>query len=124
MSARSFPRPARISARDGVLETTRIYLNGGLSETELSVTVRDTGIGIAPEDLDRVFEQYYRAPAAKRVEPLGTGLGMFTVKRFCDLLGGTARIESAPGEGTTCTVVVPRRSPSIESASSAQQNRH
>lgn len=95
----------------------RIDLSGRLTDAELSVTVRDTGIGIPPEDLPRVFEQYYRAPRAKRTEPLGTGLGLSTVKRFCDLLGGTARIESAPGKGTTCTVVLPRRSPSLESTS-------
>jgi two-component system, chemotaxis family, CheB/CheR fusion protein len=95
----------------------RVHLHAELTHADLSVMVRDTGIGIPAEDLGRVFEQYYRAPAAKRVEPLGTGLGLFTVKRFCELLGGTARIESTPGEGTTCSVVLPRRSPSFESTS-------
>jgi len=88
-----------------------IHLRGDLAPTKLRVTVQDTGIGIPPEDLGRVFEHYYRAPTAQQIEPLGTGLGLATVKRLCDLLGGSARIASTPGLGTTCTVMLPRHAP-------------
>jgi two-component system, chemotaxis family, CheB/CheR fusion protein len=90
-----------------------VHLQGQLANTALCVTVRDTGIGIPAEDIERVFEHYYRAPTAQRIEPLGSGLGLSTVKRFCDLLGGRAEIESTPGVGTTCTVVLPRHPPSL-----------
>lgn len=84
-----------------------IHLRGQFASTTLLVTVQDTGIGIQPEDLGRVFDHYYRAPTAQQVEPLGSGLGLSTVKRFCALLGGTAQIDSTPGQGTTCTVSLP-----------------
>jgi two-component system, chemotaxis family, CheB/CheR fusion protein len=90
-----------------------VHLHGELERTRLAVRVRDTGIGIPAEDLPRVFEPHYRAPTARQVAPLGTGLGLFTVKRFCDLLGGTTHIESTPGMGTTCTVVLPRHPQSV-----------
>jgi len=85
-----------------------VHLQGHLVSTKLSVSVRDTGIGIPADELRRVFEPHYRTSTAREVAPLGTGLGLFTVKRFCDLLGGTAHIESTPGVGTTCTVMLPR----------------
>lgn len=86
----------------------KVLLQGQLASTKFSVSVRDTGIGIPADDLGRVFEPHYRAPTAREIAPLGTGLGLFTVKRFCDLLGGTTQIESTPGVGTVCTVMLPR----------------
>lgn len=85
-----------------------VHLQGQLASTKLSVSVRDTGIGIPADNLPRVFEPHYRAPTARKIAPLGTGLGLFTVKRFCALLGGITQIESTPGVGTTCTVMLPR----------------
>ncbi|MEO8604739.1 MAG: ATP-binding protein [bacterium] len=93
-----------------------IHLCGQLAPAKLCVTVKDTGIGIAPEELSRVFDHYYRAPTAQRIEPLGSGLGLSTVKRLCDLLGGTALIDSQRGLGTTCTVMLPRHAPSASPA--------
>jgi two-component system CheB/CheR fusion protein len=90
-----------------------VHLQGQLLSNKISVSVRDTGIGIPADELRRVFEPHYRAPTAREVAPLGTGLGLFTVKRFCDLLGGTTRIESTAGVGTTCTVVLPRHPQSV-----------
>jgi two-component system CheB/CheR fusion protein len=84
-----------------------VHLRARLVSTQLSVSVRDTGIGIPPDEIPRVFEPHYRAPTARQLAPLGTGLGLFTVKRFCDLLGGTARIQSTPGIGTICRVMLP-----------------
>jgi two-component system capsular synthesis sensor histidine kinase RcsC len=91
----------------------KVHLQGQLLSSKISVSVRDTGIGIPADELRRVFEPHYRAPTARQVAPLGTGLGLFTVKRFCDLLGGTTHIESTPGMGTTCTVMLPRYPQSV-----------
>ena len=85
-----------------------VHLQGQLTNSELRVVVRDTGIGIPAADLQRVFDHYYRTPAAREIEPLGSGLGLCTVKRFCDLLGGTTQIDSTPDVGTSCSVVLPR----------------
>ncbi|OFV89482.1 MAG: hypothetical protein A3J75_08110 [Acidobacteria bacterium RBG_16_68_9] len=103
-----------------------VHLQGELGSAKLRIAVRDTGIGIPAEDLPRVFERYHRARAAQQVQPLGSGLGLSTVKHFCDLLGGTTHIESTPGVGTTCTVVLPRRplSPRSESRSAPLPSLH
>jgi PAS domain S-box-containing protein len=97
-----------------------VHLQGQLLSSKISVSVRDTGIGIPADELRRVFEPHYRASTARKVAPLGTGLGLFTVKRFCDLLGGTTRIESTPGIGTTCTVMLPRYPQPARSMSSSR----
>ena len=70
-------------------------------------TVEDTGIGISPEDQDRVFEEFYRTPQAKKVEPLGTGLGLALVKRIVEGHGGDITIESELGRGSRFTFRLP-----------------
>jgi len=88
--------------------TGEIELRCALAESEIRFTVRDTGIGIPSEAQARVFEAYYRHPEAQQIERLGTGLGLTTVKQFCDLLGGTVSVESTPGVGSTFCVTIPR----------------
>jgi CheY-like chemotaxis protein len=66
--------------------------------------VRDTGAGIAPEALDRVFEPFF---STKR-ERGGTGLGLSMVRWFAESSGGCAAIESVVGQGTTVTLLLPR----------------
>lgn len=63
-------------------------------------TVEDTGIGIAPEDQSRIFEEFYRTRQAKEIEPRGTGLGLPLVKRIVEGHGGTLAVESALGKGS------------------------
>lgn len=89
----------------------KVHIQGRLAATELAVSVRDTGVGIPADELGSVFDPYYRASTARELAPLGTGLGLFTVKRFCEQLGGTTRIESTPGVGTACMVTLPRYAP-------------
>ena len=68
------------------------------------VLVRDTGIGMPPEVLARIFEQFYQADPARRE---GSGLGLPLAKRIVELHGGTLRAESAPAAGTTFRVTLP-----------------
>jgi two-component system, OmpR family, heavy metal sensor histidine kinase CusS len=71
----------------------------------MQVSVTDTGAGIAPEHLPRVFDRFYRADSARSTE--GVGLGLALVKSIVDLHGGSAKIESEPGRGTTVTLTFP-----------------
>ncbi|MCG2770454.1 MAG: HAMP domain-containing histidine kinase [Anaerolineae bacterium] len=71
-------------------------------------TVEDTGIGVAPEDMSHIFDEFYRASNATRVEPYGTGLGLPIVKRVVELYGGSIQVESELGEGTKFTFAFPK----------------
>jgi two-component system, OmpR family, phosphate regulon sensor histidine kinase PhoR len=68
---------------------------------------RDTGIGIAPEHLPRLFERFYRVDPARSRDEGGTGLGLAIVKHLAEAHGGSVRAESAVGRGTTVSVYLP-----------------
>jgi two-component system, OmpR family, heavy metal sensor histidine kinase CusS len=74
------------------------------------VSVRDTGAGIAPEHLPRVFDRFYRGDASR--SSAGTGLGLALVKSIVDLHCGSAKIESKLGRGTTVTLTFPNKTSS------------
>lgn len=71
------------------------------------LSVRDRGIGIAPEDLARVFDRFERAAAARRY--CGLGLGLYVTRRIVEAHGGQIRVTSALAEGSTFTIEIPRR---------------
>ena len=73
----------------------------------VEVQVRDTGVGIPPDALPRVFDRFYRADAA-RERSGGTGLGLAIAKMIVDQHGGSISAESVPGEGSTFTVRLPK----------------
>jgi len=66
--------------------------------------ISDAGIGIPKEDLDKIYEQFYRSQATIHSSVKGTGLGLSIVKRLCDLLHIDIKIESEPQSGTTVTI--------------------
>jgi signal transduction histidine kinase/DNA-binding response OmpR family regulator/HAMP domain-containing protein len=76
----------------------------------VEVSVWDTGIGIAPEDQRRVFEEFQQAGQTLTNKPEGTGLGLTLTRKFVELHGGTMRLESAPGKGSTFTFTLPATS--------------
>ena len=79
-------------------------LEGYGPDTLLRIDVRDTGKGIAPEEVPRVFERFFQTKASAG----GTGIGLALVKSFVDLHHGTARVESTLGMGSDFIVVLPR----------------
>ena len=77
-------------------------------DTEVILSVQDTGIGIPPEHQSRVFERFYRVDKSHSRESGGTGLGLSIVKHAVQYLGGSIHLQSVPGEGTTMVVRFPR----------------
>ncbi len=75
--------------------------------------VRDTGIGIAPEDAPRVFEKGYTGCNGRR-DSSASGIGLYLCKRVCDMLGHGIRLESAPGQGTAVYIDLSRKKLEIE----------
>ena len=88
-------------------------------DDRVRVDVADTGIGIAQEDLGRVFDEFYRTANAKEVEREGTGLGLAIVKRIVERSGGRISVESEQGKGTTFTVLFLRASEEPEQGDDA-----
>jgi signal transduction histidine kinase len=73
---------------------------------DFEVAVSDNGSGIAPEHLPRVFDRFYRAESSRGSD--GAGLGLALVKSIVDLHGGTAKIQSEAGRGTTVSITFPK----------------
>ncbi|MDY7225800.1 ATP-binding protein [Hyalangium rubrum] len=74
---------------------------------QVALTVADTGSGIPPEELPRIFERFHRVQGAKGRSYEGSGIGLSLVQELVKLHGGTVRVESIPGQGTTFTVLIP-----------------
>jgi len=74
---------------------------------EVSFEVRDSGVGIAPDQLDRIFEPFRQATSAGPRRHGGTGLGLTVSRELARLLGGDISVASAPQHGSTFTFRVP-----------------
>ncbi len=86
----------------------RIWTAYDSDRDTVTFSVRDTGIGIAEEDLDIIFQEFGQVahPMQRRVK--GTGLGLPLSKKLSELLGGSVAVQSAPGEGSVFSVTIPR----------------
>ena len=91
-------------------EHGEIRLSARRRDGEIELTVSDDGIGIAKEDLPRIFERFYRADKARSPDKVrGTGLGLAIVKHIAQLHGGRVEADSELGKGTTIRVLIPMR---------------
>jgi signal transduction histidine kinase len=87
-------------------EGGRVDVRAGLVDGRAEVSVTDTGVGIAPEDQEAVFEEFRQVgTAAKKVE--GTGLGLALSRKFIELHGGRIWVKSQVGVGSTFTFTIP-----------------
>lgn len=86
-----------------------VRLSGALDERgeQVTISVADTGIGIAPRDRARIFDRFAQVAEAQRGRPRGTGLGLPYVRGVVEQLGGRLELRSAPGAGSTFEITLP-----------------
>ncbi len=88
-----------------------ITLSAERDDQHVVFTVRDSGIGMSAEQMERLFEAFAQADAATTSKYGGTGLGLVITKRFAHLMGGDVQVMSTPGKGSTFTIELPARGP-------------
>ncbi len=84
-----------------------VRLSTGLADGEVQLEVRDTGTGIHAEDMDHLFERFYRGRYATELDVPGNGLGLAIVKEIVDIHGGRVEVDSEVGAGSTFRVWLP-----------------
>ncbi|WP_400191586.1 ATP-binding protein [Hymenobacter sp. B81] len=86
-------------------ENSRVTVQAACAGGRLSLTVQDQGVGISPEDQEHLFERFFRARNVTNVP--GTGLGLYIIAKYLELMGGTIALRSELNHGTTVTIDIP-----------------
>jgi signal transduction histidine kinase len=84
-----------------------VRLEASASATHVRISVQDTGIGVAQEDLERIFEPFYRTDASRARTTGGAGLGLTLVRELIEAMNGTIHAESEPGRGSRFSLELP-----------------
>jgi signal transduction histidine kinase len=90
-------------------ESGRIEVRAMPKDGSVEVSVSDTGVGIAPDDQEAVFEEFHQVGTAEK-KAEGTGLGLTLCRKFIELHGGRICVKSQVGTGSTFTFTIPGRS--------------
>jgi signal transduction histidine kinase len=106
----------KFTPKGGTVELTLAPVQGGVQ-----MRVRDTGAGIPPDQLPRIFEKFYQADNQGSARSAGTGLGLAIAKQIVDAHGGSIKCESTLGVGTTFTITLPLK---VQRRSSLQRAVH
>ena len=88
-------------------EGGKVDVRGKVKGDFVNISISDTGYGIAPDELPRIFDKFYRAKTEKTRSIVGTGLGLPIVKSIVEAHNGTVRVESKEGVGSTFYVRLP-----------------
>jgi signal transduction histidine kinase len=88
-------------------DAREIDLRLGARNGDAVIEVADHGLGMAPEEQKHVFEKFYRAPSHESRLIAGTGLGLTLVEHIAKAHGGRVEVESAPGTGSTFSILLP-----------------
>jgi two-component system sensor histidine kinase SenX3 len=88
-------------------DSSRVSVSATSDGDTVRISVADRGVGIANEELDRIFERFYRVDPARARKTGGTGLGLSIVKHVAASHGGSVEVWSEPGAGSTFTLVLP-----------------
>jgi two-component system sensor histidine kinase SenX3 len=91
-----------------------VVVGAKAGESTVDITVTDQGIGIPAHEIDRIFERFYRVDPARHRSTGGTGLGLSIVKHVAASHGGDVRVWSVEGQGSTFTLTLPRKVPTME----------
>ena len=87
-----------------------ITLSATINEQQLLIQVKDTGIGISPEQQEIIFEPFRQIDGSETRQFLGTGLGLSITMHFTELLGGKIKLDSETGKGSCFSVIIPKQS--------------
>ena len=104
------------NARVHTTPGTPVHVEVDAGDDTVRIVVSDKGPGIAPDQLERVFDRFYRVDKARSRTQGGTGLGLSIVAAIAEAHGGEASVESTVGEGTRFTVTLPKQQSTVESA--------
>jgi signal transduction histidine kinase len=88
-------------------ECRTVWVAGEVNDHRVSISVRDQGMGIDPQEQRAIFQKFVRGNAAKNAGIKGTGIGLSMVRQISEALGGEIRLESKVGAGSTFTIVLP-----------------
>jgi len=91
--------------------TLAVERGGAGLEGTVTFAVRDTGIGLTPEQRAKLFQAFAQAEASTAAKYGGTGLGLAISRKLCQMMGGDVTVESAPGAGSTFTMTLPATAP-------------
>jgi two-component system sensor histidine kinase SenX3 len=89
-------------------ERSRVVVTTQARDDQVQISVLDQGIGIPPQDIERIFERFYRVDPARHRSTGGTGLGLSIVKHVAATHGGDVAVWSVQGQGSTFTLTLPR----------------
>jgi two-component system sensor histidine kinase SenX3 len=96
-------------------EGSTVVVSAKAGEGTVDLSVTDQGIGIPADEIDRIFERFYRVDPARHRSTGGTGLGLSIVKHVAASHGGDVHVWSVEGQGSTFTLTLPRKVPTMES---------
>jgi signal transduction histidine kinase len=92
----------------GIIVVIAERADGAGAEARVALRVRDTGEGVAAEDLPHIWERFYRSDRARELDGGGgLGLGLALVKEVIEAMGGAVAVESAPGAGSAFSLLLP-----------------